>query len=560
MLAEAATRVPDFPFLAERRDGEWFQITYGTALEQARAIAQFLVDRGFDHTTPVAILSGNSIRHALVTLGAMLLGVPVVPITPAYSLPNRDHSRLRSIVALLQPRMIFAEDAQSFQQALRSVEGQGRVLVTASIAGGPPEAIRFDELVDTPVKDKQLHRRMSEVKPTQAAKYVLTSGSTGTPRPVITTHGMLCANQQMIAQLWPFLEAESPVLVDWLPWSHTYGGGKIFNMVLWHRGTLYIDGGRPTPEGLDITLRNLREISPTVYFNVPRGLSLLTPHLEDDAALRRSFFSRLRMVNFAAAALPDHLWARLREISGRARGGRPIFITAGYGSTETSPTSTLVHFPISDPRVIGLPAPGVELKLIPAEAGKMELRVRGPHVTPGYHKCPEITRAAFDEEGYFRIGDAVRLVDETDPGKGLVFDGRLTEDFKLTTGTWVNAGALRMDILESTAPLLSDVVPTAPDRDYVGLLAWLSSSAAARADSPEMLADLVSRLRSFNLQHPGTSTAVRRILLLSEPPSFEEGEVTDKQYVNQRAVRNRREADVDRLYADPLAPDVIEIA
>ncbi|UCG88565.1 MAG: feruloyl-CoA synthase [Gemmatimonadota bacterium] len=545
--------------MAERRDSDWHRITYGTALERARATAQFLIDRGFDHTTPVAILSGNSIRHALVALGASLVGVPIIPITPAYSLMSRDHRRLQSIIEMLQPKMVFAEDPQSFAQALQSIDLHGRLLVTASSASDLPNAIPFEELVATRVKDEQLRRRMVQIDPSHTAKYMLTSGSTATPKPVITTHEMLCANQQMIAQLWPFLETEPPILVDWLPWSHTYGGGKIFNLTMWHGGTLYIDGGRPVPGAMEITLQNLREISPTVYFNVPRGFALLAPSLETDSALRESFFARLQMISFAAAALPDDLWMRLREVSMMARGGQPVFISAGYGSTETSPTSTLVHSPIPNPRAIGLPPPGVELKLVPAEAGKMELRVRGPHITPGYHKDPELTREAFDDEGYFRIGDAVSFVDPSDPAKGLVFDGRMTEDFKLTTGTWVNAGKLRIEILASTAPLLSDVVPTAPDRDYLGLLAWLSPAATEPSNHAAAITELTSRLRTFNMQHPGTSKVVRRILLLSEPPSFEEGEVTDKQYVNQRVVRDRRKADVDRLYANPLAPDVIEI-
>jgi feruloyl-CoA synthase len=559
VFMNAATGAPDVPFLAERRDPGWLRIPYGVALRQARAIAQFLADGGFDQTTPVAILSGNSIQHAIVALGSLLVGVPIIPITPAYSLASRDHRRLQSVVETLQPKMIFAEDSDSYAQALQSIDLAGRILVTGSKGDDLPTSVLFQELVETRIKEDQLRRRISEVRPDCTAKYMLTSGSTGTPKPVTTTHAMLCANQQMIAQLWPFLEAEPPILVDWLPWSHTYGGGKIFNMTMWHRGTLHIDAGMPVPGAMEITLRNLREISPTVYFNVPRGLALLVPHLESDSVLRDSFFARLQMINFAAAALPDHLWVRLRELSMMARGGRPVFISAGFGSTETSPTSTLVHFPISNPRAIGLPAPGVELKLAPADADKMEIRVRGPHVTPGYHKYPELTRAAFDDEGYFRMGDAVLFLDPNDPGKGLVFDGRMTEDFKLTTGTWVNVGALRVEILSATAPLLSDVVPAAPDRDYLGLLAWLNPAVSEPSRHTETVTDLISKLRTFNEQHPGTSTVVRRVLLLSKPPSFEDGEVTDKQYVNQQAVRNRRGADVDRLYTNPLAPDVIEI-
>lgn len=558
VLTAAAEKAPDTAFLAERRDGEWYQVTYGSALAQSRSIAQFLLDEGLDQTTPVAILSGNSIRHALIALGAVLVGIPVVPVTPAYSLASRDHRRLRSVISLLQPKLVFVESLEDFDQALRAIDLRGRLVVT-TVRGGLGEAVPFEALLETRIDSDLLERRMSAVTPAHTAKYMLTSGSTGTPKPVLTTHGMLCANQQMIAQLWPFLESEPPVLVDWLPWSHTYGGGKIFNLVMWHRGTLHIDGGKPVPGAMETSLRNLREISPTVHFNVPRGLSLLVPALESDATLRERFFSRLQLLCFAAAALPTHTWTRLRELSLMDGRDRPVFMASGFGSTETSPTSTLVHFPTSNPRVIGLPAPGVELKLVPAEAGKMEIRVRGPHVTPGYHACPDLTRDAFDEEGYLRMGDAVVFADPDDPSQGLAFDGRLTEDFKLTTGTWVNTGALRVDILAATAGWLADVVPTAPDRDYVGLLAWLGAAATAARDHEQIATELVSMLGTFNRDHPGTSTAVRRIVLLSEPPSFEGGEVTDKQYVNQRAVRNRRAADIDRLYQDPPGPDVIEI-
>jgi len=529
------------------------------ALDQARAVAQFLIEHEFDHSTPLAILSGNSIRHALLSLGASLVGVPIVPVTPAYSVASRKHGRLKSVVEMLQPRLVFVEQAEPFTAALGAIDLQDRIVVMGSSAADFPNALPFDGVLGTAVDEQRLQERIARVTPDHTAKYMLTSGSTGTPKPVVTTHAMLCANQQMIAQLWPFLEEEPPLLVDWLPWSHTYGGGKIFNLTMWHGGTLYIDGGKPVPEQMDATVENLREISPTLFFNVPRGLALLVPHLESDDALRESFFSRLRMVCFAAAALPSHLWTKVHELWAATTGAQSVFVSSGFGSTETSPTSTLVHFPTSDPRVIGLPAPGVDLKLAPAEANKMEIRVRGAHVTPGYHGSPDVTREAFDDEGYFRLGDAVRFTDPQDPHKGLVFDGRLTEDFKLSTGTWVNVGALRVAILAATAPFLSDVVPTAPDRDYLGLLVWLSPSAAERADDPNMHVELVDKLKAFNQERPGTSTTVRRILLLSEPPSFEDGEITDKQYVNQRAVRGRRGAEVERLYGEPAEPGVIEI-
>lgn len=560
VLTRSAERTPDTTFLAERRDDQWTRITYGTALERATAIARFLVGRGLDHSTPLAILSGNSIQHALVSLGATLVGVPVVPVSPAYSRGSGDHGRLRYVIDAVRPAMLFVEDAADCAGALDALDLRDRIVATGSEDPAPSHFVSFSELLGTHIADAQLHRRIEEVTPSHVARYMLTSGSTGTPKPVITTHGMLCANQQMIAQLWRFLEDTPPVVVDWLPWSHTYGGAKIFNLTMWHGGTFYIDGGKPVTGSLEITLRNLREISPTVTFNVPRGLALLVPHLETDSALRERFFARLQMICFAAAALPDDLWTRLRELSMTVRGGQPVFISSGFGSTETSPTSTLVHFPVSDPRIIGLPPPGVELKLAPAEGDKMEIRVRGPHVTPGYLHDPDATRAAFDDEGFLRMGDAVRMADPDLPECGLRFEGRLTENFKLSTGTWVNTGALRVDILAATAPLLADAVPTAPDHDYLGLLAWLNPSAADGAGDPEARADLAAKLQNFNREHPGASTTVKRVLLLSEPPSLEAGEITDKQYVNQRAVRDRRKAEVARIYLDPAPPDVIEIA
>jgi feruloyl-CoA synthase len=529
-LVQWSDRAPQRTFLAERKGDGWRKISYRETYGAVRRIGQALLDRGLGAPRPVAILSDNSVDHALLALGAMHVGVPVAPISPAYSLMSQDFAKLKAIFELVKPGLVYAAETKKFGLALQAVGAQ-----TTSV----------EELLESN-PGSTLEREHAKVNGDTVAKILFTSGSTGAPKGVINTHRMLCANQQMLAQAWPLVEEKPPVVVDWLPWNHTFGGNHNFNMVLRNGGTLYVDGGKPAPGLVETTARNLREIAPTMYFNVPRGYDLLLPYLEKDEALRRNFFRDLDVLFYAAAALPQNLWERLKKL-------KPgVAMLSAWGSTETAPLATSVHFPMERAGVIGLPVAGCELKLVPA-ADKLEARVRGPNVTPGYYQRPDLTKAAFDEEGFYRIGDAVKLADPADPNKGVVFDGRVAEDFKLSSGTWVHVGALRVKLIAAADPLIQDAVITGHDRDQVGALVFLNpmtkdmSYPAVRS----RLESVLSRLA----QSAGSSTYPARILVMTEPPSIDANEITDKGYVNQRAVLERRAALVEKLYSD--SPDVI---
>ncbi len=386
-----------------------------------------------------------------------------------------------------------------------------------------------------------------ELTPDTTAKILFTSGSTGIPKGVVNTHRMLCANQQMMAQVWPFLTDKLQTIVDWLPWNHTFGGNFCFNMMLSLGGTLYIDGGKPAPGLVDVTVRNLRDVSPTLYFNVPRGYDLLMPHLERDAALRRHFFRDLGLVFYAAAALPPNLWERLERLAMAEKDGA-LAMVSSWGSTETAPSAATVHYPIDRAGVIGLPNPGCELKLVPF-AGKLEVRVRGPHVTPGYYRRDDLTHEAFDEDGFYRIGDALRFADRAVPERGLMFDGRVAEDFKLTTGTWVPVGAVRLNVIAALDPLVQDAVITGHDRDEVGALLFLNPSTTKDVPANRLRQCVADALTALS-RDGGSSTRPVRALVMSEPPSIDGNEITDKGYINQRAVIERRAELVERLYSD----------
>jgi len=538
-LVQWYERAPERTFIAERKGDGWRRVSYRDALSDARRIGQALLNLGLDASRPVAILSDNGVEHALLALGAMHAGVPVAPISPAYSLMSKDFAKLKAIFELLRPGLVFAAEPEKFAPALAAVGA-----VSTPVA----------KLLETN-PGSSLELAFSRLQPDTVAKILFTSGSTGAPKGVLNTHRMLCANQQMLAQVWPFLEDRAQTLVDWLPWNHTFGGNFCFNLVLRNGGTLYVDGGKPAPALVETTVRNLREVSPTLYFNVPRGFDLLLPYLEKDAALRRNFFSNLDMLFYAGAALPQNLWERLEALAIAEKQGE-LAMLSSWGSTETAPSAAAVHYPIERAGVIGLPNPGCELKLVPA-AGKLEVRVKGPHVTPGYFRRPDLTAEAFDEEGYYRIGDAMRFADPAAPEKGLVFDGRVAEDFKLGTGTWVHVGALRVKLIAAGNPLIQDAVLTGHDRNEVGALLFLSP--AAKDLSAEALRErLAAALRSLAAEG-GSSTHPRRALVLAEPPSIDAGEITDKGYVNQRAVLERRAALVELLYADPPSAEVLGV-
>ena len=537
-LAHWAGAAPQRTFLAER-DGEgWRRLSYAEALDAARRVGQSLLERGLDAEHPVAILSDNGIDHALIALGAMHVGVPVAPVSPAYSLMSKDFAKLRHIFELVRPGLVFAADPAKFGPALEAVGAASTPV--AELLGSEPTR-RVDEA-------------FAAVGPDTVAKILFTSGSTGLPKGVVNTQRMLCANQQMLAQTWPFVEDRPPVVIDWLPWNHTFGGNHNFNMVLRNGGTLYVDGGKPVPGLVETTVRNLKEVPGTMYFNVPRGYDLLLPYLEKDAALRKTFFRDLDMLFYAAAALPQNLWQRIEKLALEEKDGRLAMLSA-WGSTETSPLATSVHFHMDRAGVIGLPVPGCELKLVPS-AGKLEVRVRGANVTPGYYRREDLTRAAFDEEGFYRIGDAVKFADPADPAKGIEFDGRIAEDFKLATGTWVHVGALRVKLIAAANPLLQDAVITGHDRNEIGALLFLNPAAASGL-APEALRERLQQVLRSLAHDSGSSTHPVRLLVMSEPPSIDANEITDKGYMNQRAVLERRAALVEKLYGD--APEVIRI-
>ena len=527
---------PDRTFLAERKSDAWRRLSYRDALSDARRIGQALLNLGLNASQPVAILSDNSIDHALLALGAMHVGVPVAPISPAYSLMSKDFAKLKQIFDLLKPGLVYAADAVKFAPALAAVG-----------AKSTPVA----ELLETN-PGSTLEVAFARLTPDTVAKILFTSGSTGAPKGVINTHRMLCANQQMLAQVWPFLEDRVQTIVDWLPWNHTFGGNFCFNMILRNGGTMYIDNGKPAPGLVELTAKNLREISPTMYFNVPRGFDLLMPMLESDAALRKNFFRDLDMLFYAGAALPQNLWERLEKLALAEKGGALSMISS-WGSTETAPSAASVHYPIERAGVIGLPNPGCELKLVPA-AGKLEVRVKGPNVTPGYFRRDDLTKAAFDEEGYYRIGDAMKFADAAVPEKGLVFDGRVAEDFKLSTGTWVHVGVVRVKLIAAGDPLIQDAVITGHDRNEVGALVFLNPVAAKNLTPAEIRSQLAKTLGDLS-KESGSSTHPVRLLVMAEPPSIDGNEITDKGYINQRAVLERRATLVEQLYSE--APEVI---
>jgi feruloyl-CoA synthase len=563
LFRAAAATQPARVFLAERAGDGWHTVTYVQARSLVDGLAQALIDRGLSAERPVMILSGNAIDHALLMLAGFTAGVPVAPISVANSLQSQDHAKLKQIADLLAPGLVYVADTAPFAGALAALDLTKAEVVASRNGADRPGVIAFDGLAQTKAKPA-VDEAVAATNADTVAKFLFTSGSTGAPKGVINTHGMLTANQQQIVQLWPFLTEEPLVLVDWLPWNHTFGGNHNFNLALRHAGTLYIDGGKPLPALVGETVRNLGEISPTVYFNVPAGYAALLPHLEKDERLARAFFKRLRLIFYAGAALPQDLWERLEAVSLRTLGAR-VPMTSSWGTTETAPLAVAAHYLIERAGNVGVPAPGCEVKLVPAGA-KLEIRVRGPNVTPGYWKRPDLTAAAFDKDGFYRPGDAMRLADANDPAQGLLFDGRLAEDFKLMTGVWVHVGVLRVGVLAAASPALQDAVIAGENRGFVGLLAWLNPAGCQRligAGAPEGLAELTrhsavrahvrAAIARWNAGETGTSQKIARVLLLAAPPSIDENEITDKGYINQRRVLERRAAEIDRLYA--AAPD-----
>lgn len=568
-LAHWADAAPERVFLAQRdARGEWRTLTYAQALAAVRAIAATLLQRDLSPERPIAILSGNDIEHALLGLAAMHVGIPYAPISVPYSLLSQDFQKLKAIIKILTPGLVFAASGAVFARALAAaVPNDVEVVVSADPPPGRRTTLFADLAAAMPVA--AVDAANAKVGPETIAKILFTSGSTGEPKGVINTQRMLCANQAMIRGGFAFLAAEPPVVVDWLPWNHTFGSNHNFGLVLDNGGSLYIDEGKPLPGAIAATVRNLRDVAPTIYFNVPKGFEMLLPYLQSDGALRQKFFSRLKVMFYAGASLSQHVMQGLQELAIAATGERIIFLSS-LGSTETAPLALACTWECERAGNIGLPAPGVELKLVPS-GDKFEARLKGANITPGYWRAPRLTAEAFDEEGFYKIGDALKFADASDPAKGLLFDGRLAEDFKLATGTWVSVGPLRAEIIAHCAPLVRDAVLAGAERDGVTVLIFpdldacrrLAPDLPAASAAAHLLSDARVRAQFARLiealadPQRGTSRRIARAVLLTEPASLDIGEMTDKGSINQRAVLAHRAALVEELYADPPPAHVI---
>jgi feruloyl-CoA synthase len=565
LFRSAVERRPDRNFILERdAAGAWAGFTYAQMRKKVDAVAQALLDRGLSPERPVMALSGNSVEHATLMLACYTAGIPIAPISVAYSLQSQDHAKLKYINELLTPGLVYVSDTGPFAKALAHITAP---ILAGRNSANLPNVTLFADLEKT-VPGPAVEKSVASIGTDTIAKFLFTSGSTSLPKGVINTHGMLTANQQQSVQTWPFLEQEDVVLVEWLPWNHTFGSNYTFNLTMQQAGTFYVDGGKPVPALVGQTVQNLREIAPTIYFNVPAGYGALLPHLENDEAFARNFFSRLRVIFYAGASLPQDMWDRLEAISVRTVGER-IPMTSAWGTTETSPLATSAHWLLERAGVVGNPCAGVDVKLVPT-GSKLEIRVRGPNITPGYWRRPDLNQALFDEEGFYRPGDAVRFADAADPGAGLVFDGRTAEDFKLLNGTWVAVGALRVGALAAASPVLQDAIVAGEGRDAVGLVAWLNAAGckqvtgedgdlASYARYPKVHSHLQEAFAKWNKVNTGASMRVAKLLLLPDMPSIDGNEITDKGYINQRVALDNRAAEVARLFDGKPHPDVVTI-
>jgi feruloyl-CoA synthase len=571
-LAHWACAAPDRIFLAQRdAAGRWRTMTYAGTLAAVQAIAAALLQRGLNAERPVAILSGNDIEHALLALAAMHVGIPYAPISVPYSLLSQDFGKLKTIIDVLSPGLVFANNGTLFERAINATlppEVEAAITVKPTVGR---KTTPFAELMRT-AATAEVDQAHARVEPDWPAKILFTSGSTGRPKGVENTHRMLCANQAMIRAGLAFVAEEPPVIVDWLPWNHTFGSNHNFGLVLDNGGSLYIDEGKPLPGAIEATVRNLREIAPTIYFNVPKGFEMLLPYLAAERALREAFFSKLKVLFYAGAGLAQHVLDGFQELAVMTTGERILFMSS-LGSTETAPAALSCNWQSERAGNIGVPLPGVTLKLVPRD-GKLEARLKGDNIMPGYWREPALTAEAFDEEGFYKIGDALKFADPNDPAKGLLFDGRLAEDFKLATGTWVSVGPLRAAFIAYCAPLVRDVVLAGAERHEATALIFPDVD-ACRTLAPDLAADIAlaqllgdrrvtaafaQRLNGFAARSTGTSNRIARAVLLAEPPSLDIGEITDKGSINQRAVLAHRAAVVEALYGEPPPPQVITAA
>ena len=564
-LENWATIAPERTYLAQRDGaGSWRKLSYGETLARVRRIGAALIQRDLSPERPIAILSGNDIEHALIGLAAMYVGVPAAPISPAYALLSTDFGKLKYIVGLLTPGLVFAADGHAYGRAIEAVVPPDVELVVTRNPLARRPCTSFEALL-APAPTAAAEAAHAKVGPDTIAKFLFTSGSTGTPKAVINTQRMWCSNQAMILSQLAFFADDPPVIMDWSPWHHTAGGNHNFGFVLYNGGTFYIDEGKPAPGLIETTVANLRDVATNWYFTVPKGYEALLPYFRADARLRETFFSRLKVLWFAGAALSQSAFDEMQELALATCGERIMFLT-GLGSTESAPMAIARMWQSKDSTNMGVPTPGVELKLVPNE-GKLEARLRGPNIMPGYWRQPELTAQAFDADGFYKLGDAVRFEDPADPSAGLLFDGRIAEDFKLATGTWVNVGPLRARLLAQLEPYARDVVVAGGDRNEIGVLIFpsidacqtLAPDAADVSADARVLDELRSRLDAFVRTSTGSSNRVCRAILLGEPPSLDAGEMTDKGSINQRAVLTRRADLVAELYAPQPSPRVLVI-
>jgi len=565
-----AVEAPERVFMAERdASGGWRKITYAQLLTSTRRIASALLARGLSAEKPIVILSGNSVDHALLAFGALYAGIPFCPVSPAYSLVSCDYGKLGFLMKLLTPGLVFADDASKFADALVANVSPGTEIAAARGTVPGRDVTLLSDLLATP-EHPRLDAAHGAIGPDTIAKFLLTSGSTGNPKAVINTQRMICANQVMLRETLAFLMDEPPVIVDWLPWNHTFGGNHNIGLTLFNGGSMYLDEGKPMPGGIEETVRNLREISPTVYFNVPKGYESLLPYLRDDSALRAKFFGKLHAMFFSGAALSPFVWNSLDELAVQETGFRVPMLT-GLGATETSPFFMSVRPDTSRSGHVGLPVSGNDAKLLPNN-GKLEVRAKGPNVTPGYWRQPELTAAAFDEEGFYKFGDALKPADPDNFDAGFDFDGRIAEDFKLASGTWVSVGPLRARFVAACAPLVRDVVIAGINRDELSALVMLdldgcrlinpklpANDLAAAASDPLIRAAFRERFQKLLADATGSSTRVTRAVLFDTPLSIDRGEVTDKGSINQRAVIEHRSAVIEQIYAPAPPAQVITL-
>ena len=565
-LVQWASQRPDQTWMARRgTDGQWVRISYSQAWAKAQAIGQYLLNLGLSKDRPLAILSENSLEHALLMVGAMTVGIPFCSVSTAYSLMSQDFGKLRHVMDTITPGLVYASDWAKYGKAIEAVVPHDTPIATNSIAicaDSMPATIAFEQILATPVTSA-VHSAMQATHGDTVVKFLFTSGSTKLPKAVINTQRMICANQQQIAQSKPSVFDIPPVLMDWPPWNHTFGGNHDFFLVLYHGGTFYINDGKPTPALIGETIRNLTEIAPTVYYDVPIGLELLANEMKTNAALRKNLLSRLRMFFYAGAALAQPIWDALYAIEEQELGYR-IPMTSGLGMTESAPFGLFVTHLEVKAGDLGLPCAGMQLKLV-AHGDKVEVRYKGPNITPGYWRNPEATAEAFDEEGFLCTGDAVKWIDDNNIHLGLKFDGRVAEDFKLATGTFVSVGPMRAKIIAAGAPYLQDAVITGLNMKEVGALLIPAlipcrkhlnlpetATLADVAAHPALQAAMQGMLNALAQTSTGSATRIARATLLTEPPSIDKGEITDKGSINQRAVLQHRSALVDALYQDTL--------